>query len=113
MMPNIPDRKLTAAASMAANVTNFLSAGGKIATLPGFEYRPLPPRRKPAPSRQPTKAAKRRLTEDQRLANRLKALADERYTLRYACMITGIAEREARRVAEKFNIRFRAVPGKS
>lgn len=95
----------TEAAALAARVNQYLSAGGVIAALPGFTPKPVPARRHP--DARPKAPARPRLTEDQRLASRLRVFAAQRYTLRYTCMVTGIDERQAARVADRYGIAFR------
>lgn len=105
MQPNRSTARQAEAATLASRISQYLNAGGVIATLPGFTPKPLPARRHPgARAKQP---AKPRLTEDQRLAARLRVFADQRYTLRYTCMLTGIDERQAARVASAHEIKFR------
>lgn len=105
MQPNQSASRQAEAATLASRISQYLNAGGVIATLPGFNPKPLPARRHPvAREKQP---AKPRLTEDQRLAARLRVFAGQRYTMRYTCMLTGIDERQAERVADRHGIKFR------
>ncbi len=104
MQPNQSASRQADAATLSSRISQYLSAGGVIAALPGFTPKPVPARRHP--DARPKAPARPRLTEDQRLASRLRVFAAQRYTLRYTCMVTGIDERQAARVADRHGITF-------
>lgn len=88
----------------------YKKQGGRINALPGFEFKPRPDRWHPEPVKRKQAALTASMQREREDVAKLRGMAGERYSLRYAAMCAGIGRKRAERLVEKYSIPFPVQP---
>lgn len=100
LQQTIPAARAAEAARISASVEEFLAAGGKVRTLPGFHKR-MPRERS------------ENMDERLQLVSRLRSMASSRYSRRYAAQCLNLKESLVYEVSKANGIRWRSDPSKT